>query len=284
MKKALALGLAVIMVFTLAGCSGSKKAATSSSNGPVHLTYWLFNNIQEAYYTFGEQQYNKAHPDAPVTLTPEVYPTADETNKLQIALQSGTGAPDICDININAFSNFVKGDIQLVDLSDIVKPVLPYAVKSRFEIYAKNGKYYGVPTHVGATVVYWNTEITDKAGVNIDKIETWDQYEAAGKQILSTCGVPMTIVETTGPRPLWPMTVQQGGDFLNKDGSPALNSQTNVSTLALLKQWCDEKIAVPCPGGSTAVQDFWTFMDHGGCASLIMPCWYISRFLDYMPT
>ena len=189
----------------------------------TELTYWIFNELHADMYDFAEKAYNEKYPDAPVKLNGEVYPNAEMHNNLLIALQSNTGAPDIVDINLNFFSNFLQGDIQLAELNDIVEPELDNLVQSRLDIYAKDGKYYGLPTHIGATVVYYNKEITDQAGVDIDAIETWDDYIEAGKQVLDKVGVPMTAYEVSNQRPFWPLIVQSGGDYLAADGSVALD-------------------------------------------------------------
>ncbi|MCR2808093.1 extracellular solute-binding protein, partial [Paenibacillus soyae] len=83
-----------------------------------------------------------------------------------VSLQSGSGAPDLADIELGKFPNFLKGEPQLVPLNDIVEPELGNLVKARFDIYAKDGNYYGVDYHVGASVIYYNKELLDKAGVN----------------------------------------------------------------------------------------------------------------------
>ena len=198
-------------------------------------------------------------------------------NNLLIALQSNTGAPDIVDINLNFFSNFLQGDIQLAELNDIVEPELDNLVQSRLDIYAKDGKYYGLPTHIGATVVYYNKEITDQAGVDIDAIETWDDYIEAGKQVLDKVGVPMTAYEVSNQRPFWPLIVQSGGDYLAADGSVALDSDVNIKTLEFMhKMMFEDEIAIAMPGNTT-VEEFWTFMNNGGMASLICPSWFMSK-------
>ena len=98
------------------------------------------------------------------------------------------------------FSNFLKGDIQLVPLNDIVEKELSSCVQSRFDLYKKDSSYYGIPTHVGASVVYYNMEILEKAGFTIedvDAIETWDQYKEMGLQVFEKTGIPMTIYEVS---------------------------------------------------------------------------------------
>ena len=56
----------------------------------------------------------------------------------------------------------------------MVDPVRQYFVESRFDIYSKNGKVYGLPTHVGATVAYYNMEILIRQSKSRDDIVTWD--------------------------------------------------------------------------------------------------------------
>lgn len=67
----------------------------------------------------------------------EFYPVTEMHNKLLIALQSGVGAPDIVDINLTWWSNFMQGDIQLVPLNDIVEPELDHMVSSRLSYIPK---------------------------------------------------------------------------------------------------------------------------------------------------
>lgn len=80
-------------------------------------------------------------------------------NNLLLAVQSGVGAPDMADIEISKFANFLKGTPQLEPLNDIVDPVKDKMIQSRLDIYSKDGTVYGLPTHVGASVMYYNTEI-----------------------------------------------------------------------------------------------------------------------------
>ena len=308
MKKLLAPALALTMALSLTACgggssetagggnSGGTQAAqtaqteaaggqTGSGEGNV-VTVWTSNELHNQMFEFGDKVYNEKHGDNPVELKIEVYPNAEMANKLLIALQSGVGAPDIADININYFSNFLKGDIQLVPLNDIVEKELSSCVQSRFDLYKKDSSYYGIPTHVGASVVYYNMEILEKAGFTIedvDAIETWDQYKEMGLQVFEKTGIPMTIYEVSNQRPFWPMIVQRGGDYLNPDGTVAMDSDSNIQVLEWMKDFWDTGAVVAAPGGSTSVEEFWTWMNQGGCASLTMPSWFMSRFTNYMP-
>jgi arabinosaccharide transport system substrate-binding protein len=276
--------LVAIAVFALPVAAGGKQESAATSTGPTKMTYWTFTAIHKTFYADMLAKWNEANPSKQIDLTMVDYPNVDMHNKLLLALQSGVGAPDIVDININFFTNFLKGDIQLLPLNRVVDPVRKDFVQSRFAIYTRNGTVYGLPTHVGATVVYYNKEITDKAGVDIDKISTWADFVAAGKKVVAATGIPMTAFEVTDQRPFWPMIVQQGSDYVDGSGKVILDNETNVRTLqAMYDMMYTDKIAVAMAGGNTYNEQFYAAMDKGQYASLIMPMWYMSRFLSYMP-
>jgi arabinosaccharide transport system substrate-binding protein len=283
MKKVTPIILAALLVLCFLFACGVGMCRQSKLP-PVKLNLWTFVDVHKNFYVKTAKLWNKDPKNQPIDLTVDVYPNAEEANKLLIALQSGVGAPDIADININFFQNFLKGDIQLVELSKIINPVKSKCVQSRFDVYGKNGKYYGICFHVGATVVYYNKDMLKQAGVDVDKIQTWDDYVAAGKKVVAATGKPMTACEITDQRPFWPMIIQRGVDYLDKNGNVTLDSDTCVKTLQFIKDMIyKDKIAIPMPGGATGSEEFFTFMNKGGMASLIMPMWYMSRFTSYMP-
>ena len=56
-------------------------------------------------------------------------------------------------------------------------------MKSRIDLYSKEDVNYGIPTHVGASVAFYNTEILEEAGVNYQDIVTWEDFKQAGIQV-----------------------------------------------------------------------------------------------------
>lgn len=291
-KKALKLSSALVLssALLLAACSdngggtaGGDSGSGSKSGASTKLVFWTFNELHQKFFESMAQSWNKAHPDEAIELEATTFPYDDNHNKLLVALQSGTGAPDMADIEISKIGNFLKGEPQLVPLNDIVEPEKANLVMSRLENYAKGGKYYGIDYHVGAEVIYYNKEILDKAGVNPDNIKTWDDYEKAALQVLEKTGKPMTTLETQDQWTYWPLVVQHGSDFLDKDGKVIINDNVNVEVLTFLQKLVKEKVAIPAPGGGHHAEEYYGFMNKGGAASVWMPMWYMGRFTDYMP-
>ncbi|SFE77851.1 arabinosaccharide transport system substrate-binding protein [Paenibacillus catalpae] len=269
--------LALALMLVLSACSSD-----NSSGKATKVVFWTFNELHQQFFESMADRWNEAHPDEKIKLVATTFPYDDNHNKLQVALQSGKGAPDLVDIEISKIGNFLKGEPQLVPLNDIVEPNKDNLVMSRLDNYAKDGQYYGIDYHVGAQVIYYNKEILDQAGVDADKIITWDDYEAAGKQVLEKTGKPMATVETTDQWSYWPLVVQHGSDLLDKDGNVTLNDQANIEVLTYLQKLVNEKVAVVAPGGFHHSEEYYGFMNGGGAASVWMPMWYMGRFTDYM--
>ena len=124
MKKLLAVLLALMLLMGM--CSAL------AEDEPIKLTLWTFQELHTQLYKKMLEKWN-ANPENPkLDIDMQVYPYEDMHNKLTIALQTGEGAPDIVDIEINMFANYLKGDIQLADINDIVEPMKDHLVMSRF--------------------------------------------------------------------------------------------------------------------------------------------------------
>jgi arabinosaccharide transport system substrate-binding protein len=287
-KKSLVILLSsvLLLVMILSGC-GSTKTSTAKTGDikPTTLNFWTFQELHKGFMDDAVATWNKNHPDKPIVLKTDVYPYDEQHNKLLIALQSGTGAPDIVDIEISKFANFLKGSKPgLVELNDVVEPVKDKLIMGRIENYAKDGKYYGIDYHVGAEVMYYNKELFDQAGLNINDIVTWDDYIAAGKKIMEKTGKPMTTIETTEHWSYYPLINMQGSDLLDKNGDVIMDNEINIKTLQMLKDMLyKDKIAVPAPGGFHHSEEYWAWMNKGNAASVWMPMWYMGRFVQYMP-
>jgi arabinosaccharide transport system substrate-binding protein len=271
---------------TKSSAESSTKPEEDSSKAaqPVDIEFWTFQDLHVAFYEDMAEKWNQENPDQPIKFNPTVYPFDDMHNKLLIALQSGVGAPDLVDIELGKYANFLKGDIQLVTLNDIVEPELDNIVKARVDIYSKDGNYYGICFHVGAAVIYYNTELCEQAGVDWKSIKTWDEYYEAGKKFKAALPDKYWVsLESGDVWHMWPMISSQGGDMLDKDGKPSINSPQMIKALEFNRRMLDEGIAVVAPGNYHHSEEFYAMMNSGAIASISMPMWYMDRFTDHMP-
>lgn len=291
------LAASVTAIALLASCASggsssgvsSENTNSSSSGGdqsgavePVKLTWWAIS-AHEAFYKARAEAWNKENPDRPVDLEVVNLNSADRQSKMLVAVQSGTGAPDFCDVNIIHFGSYYSFDeVPFVPLNDLVEEEKDKFIQAQIDLYSYEGNLYGAPIQAGANVVFYNTDIMSEAGVDIDSIKTWDDFYAAGEKV-KAAGKVMTAVETSDINPLHSMILQRGSDFFDKENNVILDNETNVEILEYLNKMVSDGIAIPMPGGSNASETFFQFMNEDGMAALIMPMWYISRLEQYMP-
>ncbi len=251
---------------------------------PTKIEFWTFQELHIRFYEELLKKWNADHPNEQIELVASTFPYDDMHNKLLIALQSGVGAPDLVDVEIGKYANYLRGDIQFLSLNDVVVPELPNIVKARVDIYARDGNYYGICNHVGAAVIYYNTELCEQAGIDWKNIKTWDQYYEAGKKFKAKFPDKYwETVETADPWHMWPLLASAGGDLLDKDGKPTINTPEMAKVLEFNRKLVKEGIATIAPGGFHHTEEFYALMNEGGVASMVMPLWYMGRFTDYMP-
>ncbi|MGC6176294.1 ABC transporter substrate-binding protein [Lacrimispora sp. 38-1] len=306
MKRKLSIFLAgaVTAAMVLSGCSSAagtdpkadaKESAADDKKevvntvGPdsgTHLNMWSFVELHNTFYADMLERWNKENPDRQIQITFTTYPFADMHNKLIMALQTGQGAPDLCDVEIGQFPNFLQGDIQLYPLNDALKPYQGDLVQSRLDVYSKDGNYYGAPTHVGATVMYYNTEILDQYGIDYTKIKTWDDYTEAGRKLkeASDGKVKMTSVDTGGIDWMSIAMSEYGEDWAaGKDGTLNVELESVKNMLTMQQTWLTDGIAMVSPAGHVDLEEGFQNILDGNIASFPKALWYMSRFLNYMP-
>lgn len=284
MKKAVPFSFIIFLLMTMlsTGCNSSVKPLLVEST--TNFTFWTFVEQHKQFFNDAITSWNSENKGRQINLAIEVYPYDEMHSKLQIALQSGAGAPDMVDIEASRYPIFLNGNISLISLNSIVEPLKEDLIMGRLENYAKNSNYYGIDYHVGVTVAYYNKEILQKAGVNPDDIKLWSDFVAAGKKVKEATGKPMMTVEIKNMWTYYPMISQLGSNYLDKDGKVIVDNQINIKVLQYLKDMIyKDKIAIPAPGGEHYTEDYYAFMSKGGAAAVIMPIWFMGRFTDYMP-
>ena len=280
MKKFLSVLLVCLMMASLCGSAFAAPAAEP-------ITFWTFQAAHQTFMESAAARWNETYPDRPIELQAETLGYDDLHNNLMISLQTGTGAPDIVDIEIAMYANFITGDeeyIPLVPLNDIVEPEKDVLIMGRFDNYANHGNYYGVDYHVGAAAMMYNKEIFEEAGVDINAIKTWDEFKEAGKVIREKTGKYIMAVETTEHWTYYPLITQQGSDFFDPaTGEVILDNEINIATLEWLLDGVKQDIFVPMPGGFCHSEEWYAYMNEGNVAAIAVPLWYLNRFTDYMP-
>jgi arabinosaccharide transport system substrate-binding protein len=300
MKKEKFLSILVILGIVLGMLAGCAPAPTSApvtaptapaaaaptqpaATRVTDLSVWSFI---EAHLTFFKKMavtWNQQHPDEQVNIVPTFYPWSDIHNNLQTAMQAGKGVPDIADIEISKWSNFMNGEVQLLDLNKYVAPLEDELVTPILDVFSKDGHLYGAPSHLGATVMFYNTEQLSAAGVDYKTIVTWDDFEKALRTYKAKTGKYMTYVETYGAYQFTVLLGEQGKDLIDEKGMPQLNTPEAMKAVNLVKKWVDADIIGTIPTGNADTDEGRQAVAKGEVPALGYPLWYMSRFTDFAP-
>ena len=243
------------MLSLLAGCAAPQSQSQEpAANSPTEavakedpptqaatgkVTDLTMLSFIDQHLTFSQKMaaiWNEQRPDEQVNIIPTKLEWAAMHDALLTELQAGEGVPDIADVEIGRWPTFMRGEVQFLDLTKYVEPYKTDLVTNRLDIYSKDGHVYGVPSHLGATVMYYNTDLLDQADIDYTKIKTWDDYENALRTYKEKTGKYMGYYEYYGSYQFTVLLGELGQDLIDDQGMPQLNTPTALKAVQLLRK------------------------------------------------
>lgn len=284
-RSIVAAGLAASMVMSMGIGASAEDGSTQGTNtfvdGGTEMSFWTFQDQHVGFWTSMADIWNEQNPDKPINLTVTIGESHSLHSKLLVACQAGSGAPDMADIEIGYYGAFLK-DGYLLPINDAVEPYKDDLVMSRVEMYGdKEGNWYGVDFHLGASVCYYNMDIMNEAGVDPATIVTWDDYVEAGKIVLEKTGKPMCAVETADLFLPQMMLLEKGVQYVDEEGNPNIATEEHAEVINYIREMINLGVCEVAPGGFFHSEEWYGHLNDGGVASLAMPLWYMGRFTDY---
>lgn len=248
MNRRISLWMALTFALSLilSACGGSPPGTASApsadtggaatSDEVVTITYWLWDANQLPAYQQCADDFMEANPNIKVELVQSGW--GDYWNNLQTGMVAGT-APDVFTNHLAKYPEFAaKG--QLVDIQPFVEADgvdLSVYIGDLAELWARDGKRYGLPKDWDTIAIVYNQEALDAAGVTLEELNnaTWDP-ESGG-----TFGelIARLTVDEKGNNGLSPdfdpSRVKQYGLIIN--GAGEAYGQTEWSWLAASTGW-----------------------------------------------
>ena len=250
---------------------------------PTELQMWSFIEGHLTYFDKMAGIWNEENPDRQIKLVPTFYDWASMHDRLFTAMVAGEGVPDIADVEISRWPNFMNGEVQFLDMTSYIAPYADDLIQARLDIYSQDGVEYGVPSHIGATVMYYNTELLEAAGIDYTKIVTWADFEDALRTYREATGNYMFYSETYGAYQFSILMAEQGVDLIDENGMPNLDTPEALKAVQLLRKWVDEDLVGFIPTGNADTAEGKAAVANGDIAAVAYPLWYMSRFTDEMP-
>ncbi|WP_226669235.1 ABC transporter substrate-binding protein [Metabacillus litoralis] len=232
MKKWLALGLTLVLAFTLAACNGGGNEGASNDGGgkdkdeKVELTFWAFGatGYEELVKAYQEENPN-------VTIKFKSSETEEHHNALFTSLSAGSGAPDIAMLEVDQFDRFKAAQDRFANLYDLgAKDVQDQYLEWKWNAgeNADGDFLFGLPTDIGPKALYYRTDVFEAAGLPTEPAEVEalinspEAFKEAGLQVKEKTGKPFVDSIEMAYRALLDPAVEQ---YLNPEGELILDKE-----------------------------------------------------------
>ena len=265
MKKMLALALA--MLLALGCCAAFAEAEPITLNviiaqyGPNTENWFLGDGMDGTNFV---AKFEEANPDVKLNL--EVISWNDLHTEVSTRI-SNNNAPDI--LNCDTFSDYSSEGL-LLPVSDYCSDEL-FAdfFPSFIDQSVVDGVCWAVPDLASARAMWVNTDIMEEVGIEIPT--TWAELEDACQAIIDFYGgevYPFGMDMTTdeGQAAFSYFIWNNGGDFVDADGNPTLNSEKNVEAIEFAIGLVNKGYTNPNP----ATQTRYDLQDMFGAGKLAM--------------
>ncbi|MBS4200416.1 extracellular solute-binding protein [Bacillus sp. FJAT-49732] len=269
--------LAIIMlVLSMVGCS---KSSSGGKDGKVTLTLWYWNRSIDDELI---KKVNEQFPD--IKINAQKIDGGEYKTKLQTALTTGTGAPDIVGLN-DWVTEFLPNHDKFVNLLDygadkIKSDYLEW--KWNFGLTPDQKNLIALPMDTGPTALFYREDLFAAAGLPTDpdevskELATWDDYIAAGEKLQAATGVKM--FDTLNR--VYTQSLSQGEKAYFDESDNFIGDSGNIKT-----SW-DRAITVHKKGLSANLDDGteWNAgMNNGQVASFIGAVWMKNILKDAAP-
>ncbi len=211
-----------------AGASGASAEPSAAANLSGELTVWAMGNEGTKLQVMADK-FMAANPGVTVSVTPVDWGQA--VAKLQTAIGGGE-TPDVSQMGTDMMGQFVEtGALEPVGAG--IDPSVFF--ESAWQTGVVDGQAYGVPWYVETRVLYYRTDVAEKAGITAAPT-TWDELMTMAKAMQSQGGAEWGIaLGTKNGQEYLPFVWSNGGDVLGEDGAFTLDSPQAVEALTYLR-------------------------------------------------
>ncbi len=153
----------------------TEEAAEEVIEEEVTITFWGFGPVAEAVKNVAGPAFTKLHPNVAVEVV--MFGPWDMMDKFYSAIVSGEGLPD-CAMTVRRMMDKYLMSELLYDFTDFVNVEHKGEFTEAFtvDVTSPDGKVLAVAATSGPTVIFYNKQLAEELGLNVDEIVTWDDY------------------------------------------------------------------------------------------------------------
>lgn len=247
-RAVVTLAGATAAALALAACSPATKS-TETSGDTTTVTFRLWDETAKPAYEESFKQFMAENSDINVKI--ELVSWDKYWDQLPLDISSGDMA-DIYWVNSSNYAKYVENG-NLMNISEVIGNEHDAWQQSAVDLYTRNGSIWGVPQLWDSIALYYNKDLVQAAGVDVNSL-TWAANATAGDTLLAAATK---------------LTTDAAGRHANAPDFDAtstkvygFNSQADLQAIYLpfvaeaggSYQSADDKIALASDSGVTAFQ------------------------------
>jgi len=291
--KKTGLILTGLLFLVIAGC-GTETGDNGATSDSQELLVWDWTGPHEAdnaepvntvIETFEEE-----NPDLNLSIE-TILNSEMETQLLTAA--SADNLPDAALIDRASIPRFLEAGM-LADLTDYAEEwgnLNDYPEAIIDSVSNENGDVYGIPADGDVRTLLYRTDVFEAAGLDPnDPPETWSEiveYSQAIQDVSDETGVEWGFAlnggdsEHTSSRTL-PWIWDLGGDFVDENGNPALNSAPVIETVNFMDDLVNEYEVSPPESYLNTKQEVASLINSGNAAMAVVGSWEWTSDSNYL--
>lgn len=255
------------------------------------LQFWTFVREHAAVAQDAAKRWEADHPTLPVRVSTLTGPTLQ--TRMLSGFYSGTPVGDLIEIERSLIGQVFAGpeaDIGLMDLTDLLRRegLLAQINTPSFSPWTFHNRIFGLPHDVHPVMLLYRSDLVEAAGIDVRQIQTWDDYFRVMRPLMRDRdgdGRVDTYLLNLAPTSLGLheiLLLQAGGGLFAPDGSPTINSEVNVRTVAQMAIWSSgpnrATAEVPLAGVSAM-----KLADEGYIMAFLAPDWLSGALRTNLP-
>jgi arabinosaccharide transport system substrate-binding protein len=205
-------------------------AAPSEGAEKVTMTLWMNDRLYVENFQKRSEAFADAHPEYEFEFTIEENP--DLWDNLVTLFVGGLEDVDIVALERGPIMQLWKGDLAEKSLVPLDTYLTPEEIEghTRWEMFSWDGNIWAVSAEMDGVCLFYQPALFEEAGVDVDAIETYDDFIQAGQALRDIDKYLMYQVSSALSTVL---ASQNDGGFFSEDGDVIIDSPETIEALQL---------------------------------------------------
>lgn len=254
---------------------------------------WTFARMHAEMYGPELEAWNQQQTDPSRRVNLSLIGVQAMEQRMMSAFLAGLPSADLIEAERRNAARAFAGPLESVGFLDLTPYIerdglMNKVNKASFLPWSKDGRIFGLPHDVHPMMMAYRADIVEAAGIDVNEIETWDDFERVmrlllykpdgtrrtDRYLLNMWETQIDLIEA--------VLLQAGGGVIDASGVPVIDSEVNARTISRIAMWTSG------PEPIAAEVSFWDATGHqlmrdGFVIATFAPDWMCNYWRKEVP-